>query len=69
MPGMNGEQFLRVLCAEPRLARIPLLVLTGDARGMNRARELGVTHVALKPVDPDLLLELIGQHCTSSSAA
>jgi CheY-like chemotaxis protein len=66
---MNGEQFLRALSAEPRLAKLRLLVLTGDVRGLNRARELGVAHVALKPVDPDLLLEIIGEHCSSSSAA
>ena len=66
MPGMDGEQFQRALAAEPQLAKIPLLVLTGDARGVNRARELGVEHVALKPVDPELLIEIIGEHCHSS---
>ena len=69
MPGMGGEQFLRALSAEPRLAKVPLFVLTGDAGGMNRACELGVEHVALKPVDPERLLDIIGQHCSSSSAA
>jgi CheY-like chemotaxis protein len=69
LPGMNGEQFLRALHADPRLAKLRLLVLTGDAGGMNRARELGVDRVALKPVDPDLLLDIIGEHCSSSSAA
>jgi CheY-like chemotaxis protein len=69
MPGMGGEEFVRALSAEPRLAKLRLLVLTGDARGVSRARELGVDHVALKPIDPDLLLEIIGEHCSSSSAA
>src|SRR6185295_18879649 len=37
MPDMNGEQFHQALAADPRLAGIPLLVLTGDARGARRA--------------------------------
>jgi CheY-like chemotaxis protein len=52
LPGMNGEQFHQTLSADLRLAGIPLLVVTGDARGVSRARELGVCHVALKPMDP-----------------
>jgi CheY-like chemotaxis protein len=69
MPGMDGEQFHRALCAEPRLARIPLLVVTGDVHGVNRAKELGIEHAALKPIEPDSLLQIIGEHCESSSAA
>jgi CheY-like chemotaxis protein len=68
MPGMNGEQFHQALTADPRLARIPLLVLTADARGASRARALGVCHVALKPMDPAALLAILEEHCTRSAA-
>jgi len=68
LPGMNGEQFHQALSADRRLAGIPLLVVTGDARGVSRARELGVCHVALKPMDPAALLAILEEHCTSSAA-
>src|SRR6185369_43529 len=68
MPGMNGEQFYQALSADPRLAAIPLLVLTGDARGAHRARALGVCHVAMKPIDPAALLAILEEHCTRSAA-
>jgi CheY-like chemotaxis protein len=69
MPGMGGEQFLRALSAEPRLAKVPLFVLTGDAGGMNRACELGGGARCAEACRPDRLLDIIGQHCSSSSAA
>jgi two-component system, chemotaxis family, sensor kinase CheA len=68
MPGMNGEQFHQTLSADPRLAGIPLFVLTGDVRGASRARALGVRHVALKPIDPAALLAILEEHCTRSAA-
>jgi CheY-like chemotaxis protein len=68
MPGMDGEQFHQALSADPRLAGIPLLVLTGDPDGATRARALGVCHVALKPMEPAALLAVLEEHCTRSSA-
>jgi CheY-like chemotaxis protein len=68
MPGMNGEQFHQALSADPRFAAIPLLVLTGDARGARRARALGVCHVAMKPIDPAALLAILEEHCTRRAA-
>lgn len=68
LPGMNGEQFHQALSADPRLAAIPLLVLTGDARGARRARALGVCHVAMKPITPAALLAILEEHCTRRAA-
>ena len=68
MPGMNGEQFHQALTADPRLAAIPLLVLTGDAQGASRARALGVCHVGVKPMEPAALLAVLEAHCTRSAA-
>lgn len=69
MPGMNGEQFYRALSAEPRLCELPLLVVSGDVRAVNRARALGIRHAELKPIEPSTLLGIIGEHCTRSGAA
>lgn len=69
MPGMTGEQFLKTLRASHRLCEIPLLVVTGDPRGAEQARALGIRNVAFKPVEPSLLLGMIGEHCSPSTAA
>jgi CheY-like chemotaxis protein len=69
MPGMGGEQFHAALSCDPRLSDIRLLVLTGDPRAAVRARELGVRHVAYKPIEPSVLLAIVGEHCQSSAAS
>jgi two-component system chemotaxis sensor kinase CheA len=68
MPGMNGEQFHQAISADPRLARIPLLVFTADPRAASRARALGVCHVASNPMDPAALLAILQEHCTDRAA-
>jgi len=68
LPGMSGEQFYQALTSDPRLADVPVLVLTGNPKGAARARELGAEHVELKPIDPDALIAIIEKHCTRSAA-
>ena len=63
MPGMSGRQFYDACVADPRLASIPLLVLTGDPRGVYEARALGIRYAELKPIDPDRLVEIVHEHC------
>jgi CheY-like chemotaxis protein len=48
MPVMDGWKFLDTLLADPRLSRIPLIVLT--AARDQRARDLCVAEVLTKPV-------------------
>lgn len=48
MPVMDGWKFLDALLENPRLSRIPLVVLT--AARDQRARDLGVAEVLTKPV-------------------
>jgi CheY-like chemotaxis protein len=68
MPGMTGAEFYRACSADPRLAAIPLLVLTDDPRSVLEARGLGIPHAALKPIDPSHLVEIIRDRCTSTPA-
>jgi len=68
MPGMSGEEFYRACAADPRLAAIPLLVLTGDPRAVYDARALGIRHAALKPIDPSQLVEIIHERCSNAHA-
>lgn len=52
MPGMNGEEFVRELRARHDSAsHVPVVIITGDARGEAKAKSLGVEACLQKPVE------------------
>src|SRR5215471_14874486 len=51
MPGMNGWAFREALLAEPDLARIPIVVLSGDQRSLHSDPPPEVTRCLAKPID------------------
>ena len=57
MPGMDGYSVCRRLRAEPRLATVPIVMVTGheDAVAINLAFEAGATDFISKPVNWALL--------------
>jgi two-component system, chemotaxis family, chemotaxis protein CheY len=56
MPRMDGWQFRAAQLADPRLASIPVLVLSGDGQVSTKAAALAAAGYIRKPVDlPDLL--------------
>jgi two-component system, OmpR family, response regulator CpxR len=57
MPRMNGWEFLRRKAADPLVADIPTIVLSGSGR------PAGVMHQLAKPVDVERLMALIDQYC------
>lgn len=57
MPGMDGWEFLRRQAADPLIATIPTIVLSGSALPAGAKHQLG------KPVDVDRLLALVDQYC------
>jgi CheY-like chemotaxis protein len=64
MPGMSGETFRAHQLADPALATIPVVLLSG-ARGVDEAaRRLGVESLP-KPVELEQLLGTIGHYCTA----
>lgn len=55
MPGMSGFELCRALRGDPRLGRVPVVLLTADVAGeddQNQAREAG--SAAIVPRSPDL---------------
>jgi CheY-like chemotaxis protein len=62
MPGMDGRTFRERQRAEPGLAGIPVIVLTGDRDGPQIAASLGAECV-LKPIDLDKLLAIVDRFC------
>ncbi|MBV8830738.1 MAG: response regulator [Acidobacteriaceae bacterium] len=57
MPRMNGWEFLQRKSADPSIANIPTIVLSGSGR------PAGAVHQLAKPVDVKRLLALVDQYC------
>ena len=57
MPGVDGTEILAFLRREPRLASVPVIVITSDDQPETRQRVMqgGATAVIIKPADFDLL--------------
>lgn len=63
MPGMNGYQFRAEQMRDPALARIPVIVLSGDDRVDEKALQLGIEEYLRKPVDIGHLMAAIDANC------
>jgi CheY-like chemotaxis protein len=63
MPGMNGWAFRVEQMKDPRLAAIPVLVITADSIAAKRAIALGMVAAMTKPVEFDRVLQIIRRHC------
>jgi CheY-like chemotaxis protein len=57
MPRMNGWEFLQHKSADPLIADIPTIVLSGSGRPVSAMHQLS------KPVDVERLLALVDQYC------
>jgi CheY-like chemotaxis protein len=57
MPRMDGWEFLRRQAADPSIANIPTIVLSGSKL------PAGARHQLSKPVDVDRLRALVDQYC------
>jgi CheY-like chemotaxis protein len=63
MPEMNGWAFRAEQTKDPRLASIPVVVISADSSSAERAKGLGVVTALTKPVDVNRLLQVLGEHC------
>lgn len=59
MPRMNGWEFLQHKTADPTIAGIPPIVLSGSAADV----PAGAMNLLAKPVDLERLLALVEQYC------
>ena len=61
MPEMDGPQFREAQLQDPRLAHIPVVVLSADRLIAERATELGVSGYVVKPLGPDQLVSVVAR--------
>lgn len=71
MPKMNGMELLDKLHADPKLAGVPFVMLTTEARpGMfERAKALGAKAWLIKPFKAELLLAAIHKLTAAAKAS
>jgi CheY-like chemotaxis protein len=67
MPNMSGSEFRAAQLEDPALAHIPVVVVSGDTRGPDRAEALR-TDVLKKPIDLHELISLVEQRCDKRPA-
>jgi CheY-like chemotaxis protein len=64
MPRMDGWQFLERRQRNPSVAGIPVIVLSAEDRSVGSGvRRLGANDFLSKPVDPEVLLQVVGRYC------
>ena len=64
LPGRDGVDLTQSLKADPALAGIPVVMLTGDARRevLMRSMEAGAADFIVKPFTPDALLAKLAKY-------
>ena len=65
MPRMNGWEFRRRQLADPALAGIPVMLLTGAGTAAKAIDELRVDATIEKPFELDTLLAKVAHYCGS----
>ncbi|MCV2370074.1 hybrid sensor histidine kinase/response regulator [Roseateles oligotrophus] len=70
MPRMDGFDLVRNMRADPRLAGLPVVMITSRIAQKHRdyAEQLGVNHYLGKPYDEELLLSLIAGYTSTQIA-
>jgi CheY-like chemotaxis protein len=64
MPVLNGQEFRERQLRDPRLARIPTVVITAADRPHERTARMGVEAVMAKPFKLEELLAVVERHAS-----
>jgi CheY-like chemotaxis protein len=62
MPQLSGESFRRFLSADPRLAGIPVVVVSASPTADEESQRMGAVACIHKPVDLDRMLSIIKRY-------
>ncbi len=63
MPRLGGGEFRRAQLGDPTVANVPVAVISGSADVEQSARALGAVATLTKPIDCDVLLEVVRRYC------
>lgn len=68
MPVMNGHQFCALKKENPKLAKIPVVVVSADGNLAHKTAGLDVNDLINKPVDFAALIQLTRKYCGPGAA-
>ena len=63
MPRLGGHEFRRSQLGDPTVANVPVAVMSGAADLEQRAEALGAVATLAKPLDVDVLVEVVRRYC------
>ena len=63
MPKTTGWDFRREQLQVPKLAKIPVALMSGHDQVGVKAAGLGIREVLQKPIDPDQVLAIVERYC------
>jgi CheY-like chemotaxis protein len=63
MPRLSGGEFRRAQLGDPTVASVPVAVMSGAVDAEQRAQALGAVAIVTKPIDFDLLLDVVRRYC------
>ena len=63
MPRLGGYEFRQSQLGDPTVANVPIAVMSGAADLEERAGALGAVATLAKPLDVDMLIEIVKRYC------
>src|SRR5712691_3328552 len=63
MPRFSGNEFRRAQLGDPMVASVPVAVMSGASDLHKRAEALGAVATLAKPIDFDMLLDVVRRYC------
>jgi CheY-like chemotaxis protein len=63
MPRLSGNEFRRAQLGDPIVAAVPIAVMSGAVDAEERAQTLGAVATLTKPIDFDVLLDVVRRYC------
>src|SRR6185436_10142222 len=63
MPRLSGHEFRRAQLGDPTVAAVPVAVMSGAVDIEQRAQALGAVATLTKPIDCELLLNVVRRYC------
>jgi CheY-like chemotaxis protein len=63
MPRLGGNEFRRAQLGDPIVATVPVAVMSGAVDAEERAATLGAVATLTKPIDFDVLLDVVRRYC------